>query len=293
MPRACKTAGAAQDVGRVGVATEGQDGRVLEEQQLVTDPLVGALADEALLQRMGLAVPDPAKPASRDRGLGRDGGRVGPRAGRRLPPRHHSRTGSAGRFAAAGGRPPQPPIASPSPSAEMATQARQPDGQRDDEPDGERPPADRAQLTEPDGHADGRERDEDARSGDRVEGRGRVGTDHADRPQAGESEEPEHEQRDRADGTPPHGLGRAAGRAVASSGAASSRSPRDDQMAAIRRSSGAIRAFRISLTTVATSSASGPNAAPVAITWLVSWTATPDHRPNVDGLTLKARPIAG
>ncbi len=51
-------------------------------------------------------------------------------------------------------------------------------------------------------------------------------------------------------------------------------------------------AFRISFTTVATSRASGPYAALVAMTWLVSWTATPAHRPN-DGWGRSDRPTDG
>ena len=47
------------------------------------------------------------------------------------------------------------------------------------------------------------------------------------------------------------------------------------------------------MTTVATSSAWGPNAALVAMTWLVSWTATPLHRPNAGWGRSSARPIAG
>ena len=50
-------------------------------------------------------------------------------------------------------------------------------------------------------------------------------------------------------------------------------------------------ALRISLTTVATSSASGPYAALVAMTWLVSWTATPAHSPNGGCGSAIARPI--
>ena len=49
----------------------------------------------------------------------------------------------------------------------------------------------------------------------------------------------------------------------------------------------------MSLTTVATSSASGPNAAPVAMTWLVSWTATPAQSPDDVGERPTARPMVG
>ena len=51
-------------------------------------------------------------------------------------------------------------------------------------------------------------------------------------------------------------------------------------------------ALRISLTTVATTSASGPKAVLVAMTWLVSWTATPAHSPN-GGWGERDRPADG
>ena len=59
MPRAARVGRVGADVGRVGRAAEGQDRRMLEEQQLVADPSLGALGDEALLERQCLAVVHP------------------------------------------------------------------------------------------------------------------------------------------------------------------------------------------------------------------------------------------
>jgi hypothetical protein len=50
------------DVGGIGVFAEGQDRRMLEQEELVTDPAVGTLVEESLLECVGLAVIDPAKP---------------------------------------------------------------------------------------------------------------------------------------------------------------------------------------------------------------------------------------
>ena len=56
-----------QDVGRVGGASEGQDSRVLEEEQPVADGAVGALGGERLLEGEPLAVwhaPEPRRERS-------------------------------------------------------------------------------------------------------------------------------------------------------------------------------------------------------------------------------------
>jgi hypothetical protein len=58
-------------------------------------------------------------------------------------------------------------------------------------------------------------------------------------------------------------------------------------------SNGAIMAFRMSLTTVATSRAAGLYAAPAATTWLVSWMATPAHSPNDVSGRPTSRPMVG
>ena len=50
------------DVGRVGRATEGQDRRVLEQEQLVGDGAVGPLRREALLERQSVAVVGASEP---------------------------------------------------------------------------------------------------------------------------------------------------------------------------------------------------------------------------------------
>ena len=68
--------GRGQDVGRVRVSTEGQDGRVLEEQELIRDRPVGALGDQALLEGVGRLVVHPTEPARLEAADGR--GRVGP-----------------------------------------------------------------------------------------------------------------------------------------------------------------------------------------------------------------------
>ena len=60
------------DVGRVGGAAEGQDRRMLEEQQLVADPSLRTLGDEALLELERLAVVRPVR-ATRRRSAPRRG----------------------------------------------------------------------------------------------------------------------------------------------------------------------------------------------------------------------------
>ena len=65
------------------------------------------------------------------------------------------------------------------------------------------------------------------------------------------------------------------------------------QAQAIPTSSGAMSALRISFTTVATSSASGENAALAATTWLVSLIAIPDHSPKAGSVIGMACPMTG
>ena len=58
-----------KNVTLVGLATEGQDSGVLEEEQLVLERAVGAGGREALLQRPGVAIRDPAQPRGANRWL--------------------------------------------------------------------------------------------------------------------------------------------------------------------------------------------------------------------------------
>ena len=62
---------------------------------------------------------------------------------------------------------------------------------------------------------------------------------------------------------------------------------------AMPSSSGAMSALRMSLTTVATSSAPGEYAALAATTWLVSLMAMPVHSPNAASLSPRACPTIG
>ena len=59
--------GRREDVRRVGVPPERQDGGMLEQQQLVADPTGRALVDEPLLEGLGVAVGDPPEPARLER----------------------------------------------------------------------------------------------------------------------------------------------------------------------------------------------------------------------------------
>ena len=59
--------GGGQDVGRVGVPAEGQDGGMLQEQELVPDATRRALVDEPFLEGVRLAIVDAAEPAGVDR----------------------------------------------------------------------------------------------------------------------------------------------------------------------------------------------------------------------------------
>ena len=266
MPRAASVAGSAQDVGRVGGATEGQDARVLEEEEPVADPTVGALGHEALLERQRLAVVDPPEPRRDDRP--RVGGRPAPARGpvSRSPRPQRSRTGSSGR--------PTGPSQAPAP----ARASRSPRGcrARRSAPRRTRPPAaaSSSRATPRHGSTSRRPRgDQDQAPRDRVEGRRLFRVDQADRPQGGQREEPRTNSGTArrtpvADRAGPRTARPRPPAAVAPVG-------RLAQTVAIRNSSGAISALRMSLTTVATSSASGPYAALVAMTWLVSWTATP------------------
>ncbi len=66
-----------EDVGGVRVAAQGQDGRMLQEQQLITDLARGTRVDEALLEGVGPRVVDPAEPARVQRPRVRRHGRTG------------------------------------------------------------------------------------------------------------------------------------------------------------------------------------------------------------------------
>jgi len=61
-PAAFELGGRGQDVGWVGLPAEGQDGRVLDEQEAVADPTVRTLAGNPLLERPGLAIGHPTEP---------------------------------------------------------------------------------------------------------------------------------------------------------------------------------------------------------------------------------------
>jgi hypothetical protein len=58
--------GIGQDVAVIGVPAERQHGRVLEQEQAVTDRTVGAAPGELLLERPRLAVGDPPQPGRAD-----------------------------------------------------------------------------------------------------------------------------------------------------------------------------------------------------------------------------------
>ena len=160
IPRAAKRRGVGADVGWVGGAAEGQDRRMLEEQQLVADPSLRALGDEALLELERLVVVHPSEPRGDDRP------RVGGRSARhrlpvsRSPPRQGSRTGRSGRLG---------PDRASQAQRDDRGQAPEPDHDGHRETDGDRPPARLAQLPDVDRHADGRERDQDQAARDRVE----------------------------------------------------------------------------------------------------------------------------
>jgi len=83
---------AALEVGRgsahmrvVGVLAEGQDRRMLEQQELVRDRIVRPLIREAMLEVPRFAIGDPAKPASVQPIIG---GRVAPLGDVREPLLH-------------------------------------------------------------------------------------------------------------------------------------------------------------------------------------------------------------
>ena len=70
---------AREDVGRVRLPAEGQDGGMLQQQELVADRACRALIDEPLLQRVGIAVGHATQPlgTQRRRLTGRlPGGRI-------------------------------------------------------------------------------------------------------------------------------------------------------------------------------------------------------------------------
>ena len=62
MPRAASVVRVGQDVGRVRVSAEGQDRRMLEQQEPVADRAVGPLGHEPLLEGQRLVVVDPPEP---------------------------------------------------------------------------------------------------------------------------------------------------------------------------------------------------------------------------------------
>ena len=62
-PAGAQLIGRGEDMRRVGVPSQGQDGRMLQQQQLVADPIVGTLGRQPALEGMGLAVVDPAEPS--------------------------------------------------------------------------------------------------------------------------------------------------------------------------------------------------------------------------------------
>ena len=61
-PARCERLGRGEDMRRIRGAAEREHGRVLEQQQLVADPVVGARSGQPLLQRPGPFVGDPAEP---------------------------------------------------------------------------------------------------------------------------------------------------------------------------------------------------------------------------------------
>ena len=65
-----------QDMLRVGIAAERQDGGMLEQEQPVADPAVGALAGKASLERPRLPIRDSAEPLRVER-FGTVGGTCG------------------------------------------------------------------------------------------------------------------------------------------------------------------------------------------------------------------------
>ena len=80
-----------QDVGRVAVAPKGQHRRVLEQEQAVADRPVGTVRGELTLERVAVAVLDPAEPVGTEGGRCRVRGQdrrihVGTIAGRTHPP---------------------------------------------------------------------------------------------------------------------------------------------------------------------------------------------------------------
>ena len=64
---ACELVGTGEDVAVLGVAAEGQDRGMLEEQQPIADQAVGASRGELLLERPRLAIRDPPEPRCRER----------------------------------------------------------------------------------------------------------------------------------------------------------------------------------------------------------------------------------
>ncbi len=66
-PASVQVGRAGEDVGRIAVAAQRQDRRVLQQQELVADQPVGALGCQASLQRVRLVVGDPPEPARLER----------------------------------------------------------------------------------------------------------------------------------------------------------------------------------------------------------------------------------
>ena len=66
MPRRSSSSGRGQNVAVLGVAAEGQDGGMLDQQQPIADQAVRAARGELLLKRPGLAIRNPPEPRRRE-----------------------------------------------------------------------------------------------------------------------------------------------------------------------------------------------------------------------------------
>jgi hypothetical protein len=66
-PPAFQLRGRGEDVGLVGVPAEGEDGRVLEQEELVGDSVVSPFRDEPTLEIPRGLVVDPSEPARLER----------------------------------------------------------------------------------------------------------------------------------------------------------------------------------------------------------------------------------
>jgi hypothetical protein len=91
-----KVVGRRQDVRRIRVPAERQDGRVLEEEQLVPDPARYAVAQRAASAARAPRDSRPGRASERRSVRPREPGPFVPERGGPLPPWHHSRTSLAG-----------------------------------------------------------------------------------------------------------------------------------------------------------------------------------------------------